>query len=212
MNARESTVQMQDLASVGSRVSWPAILAGAAVALGIYFLLGTLGTAAGLSIGDRTSNESLKFGAIAWTFIVMAVAMFVGGVVTSSLTAGENKMESIIYGIIMWAVLTTLIIVFAAVGAGMGVGALAAVNDKGSWESSARNAGVSAESIDEWKSSRTTAEREADAKAARERASKGAWYAFFGTWMAMFFAALGGWVGSGPTFRLLTVEPRPIIV
>src|SRR4051812_45177095 len=90
--------QLEDVASVGSRISWGAILAGAMVALGMYFLLGTLAGAVGMSVSDRVDPSKLQTGVVVWTFVTTAVALFLGGLITSLLTAGENKVEAMLYG------------------------------------------------------------------------------------------------------------------
>ncbi|MCE9531873.1 MAG: hypothetical protein K8T89_12220 [Planctomycetes bacterium] len=216
MKTHETSPQVEDLVSVGSRISWPAVLAGAAIALGIYFLFGTLGTAAGLSISDRANITTLQTGAVIWVIFISALAMFVGGVVASVLTAGENKIESMVYGVIMWAVLSTLILGVGAMGARSGLSALASFNNNPnsstSWEATAREAGVPADKVDEWRRSRPdgvakTVQEDENQKIIKETATRAAWFAFFGTWISMLAAALGGWVGSGPTFRFVTMAP-----
>jgi hypothetical protein len=42
-------------------------------------------------------------------------------------------------------------------------------------------------------------------KAAEENATRAAWYSVLGTVISMLAAGLGGFVGAGPTFRLLPV-------
>src|SRR5262245_56358635 len=37
-------------------------------------------------------------------------------------------------------------------------------------------------------------------------ATQAAWYTFLGTLLSMAAAAIGGWIGAGPTFRLLTIR------
>src|SRR5437868_1693676 len=105
MTDQTSTPRPEDVFSVGSRISWGAIFAGAVLALGIYSLLTILGGAVGLSISDRMNPTTLKTTALVWTMLTMVVAIFVGGAVTSQFTVGESKTEAMLYGIIMWALL-----------------------------------------------------------------------------------------------------------
>src|SRR5688500_13511395 len=112
-----TTPRAEDLLSVGSRINWGAILAGAVIALAMQFLLTVLGGAVGVSISDNVQPENLRLGAIIWTIVTACAALFVGGLVTSQLTVGENKMESVLYGIIMWAVTLALLLGIGAAGA-----------------------------------------------------------------------------------------------
>src|SRR5687768_4720062 len=97
--------QAEDVMSVGSRISWAAIFAGAVLALAMNFLLMMLGGAVGLSVRDRVDPDKFNDAAVIWTILCLCISLFVGGVVTSQFTVGENKMEAVIYGIIMWALL-----------------------------------------------------------------------------------------------------------
>lgn len=91
-----------------TRISWSAILAGAVVALAFQFLFGIFGAAwqcpykmapiphlqhLCCHLGDR---GRLRF-------------LFVGGMVATVLTTGENKTESILYGIIVWATVLAIV-------------------------------------------------------------------------------------------------------
>ena len=91
MSNAVTSARFEDFASVGTRISWGAILAGSAVALGIFFLLSTLGAAVGLSVNDRVDATKMETGVIAWAVVTTVAALFVGGIVTSLFTAGENK-------------------------------------------------------------------------------------------------------------------------
>lgn len=185
---------VQDLASVGTRISWGAILAGTMVALGIYFLLSTLAAAIGLSINDRLDPTKLETGAIVWAIVTTASALFFGGVVTSLFTAGENKGEAMLYGVIMWAVMVVMVLHLGSVGVRTGITAMtASVNTvRITPPENAGNVAVDAETRQQ----------------ALAAATRVAWYAFFGTWMSMFAAVGGALVGAGPTFRIVGLTAR----
>src|SRR5919108_422939 len=85
----ESEPRAEDVVSVGTRVSWAAIFAGAVLALAIYFLLAILGGAVGVSVSDRVDPSKLRTGALIWAIVTTCAALFVGGVVTSQFTVGE---------------------------------------------------------------------------------------------------------------------------
>jgi hypothetical protein len=216
MSMSADTPRVEDLASVGTRVSWGAIFAGAALALGTYFLLGSLGAATGLAVSDRVRSSSLETGTVAWAFLTTAVALFVGGLVTSLYTVGENKTEAVMSGIITWAVVFSVLAHLAGVGVRTGFHAMHADSGNATahnWEASAREAGVSAEQIDTLRRSIKPQEPQ-DQQASLEAAKRIAWYTFAGVWISMLAAALGAYVGAGPTFRLVTVPGvgRTVIV
>lgn len=217
MDNTATAPRLEDLASVGTRVSWGAILAGTLLALGVFFLLATLGSAVGLSASDRTNATNLSTGVIIWAFVTTIAALFVGGLVTSLFTAGENKIEAVLSAIIVWALLGVVLLVLSAAGIKAGFNAMMAIGNTAqnasaqNWESGAREAGVSPEQIEDWrrKNIATAAAAVQDPQnrqAALDAATRISWYAFAGTWLAMLAAALGGLVGAGPTFRLVAVR------
>ena len=97
MNATESNApHLEDLRSVGTRIRWGAILAGAVLAVGVYSLLGILGAAVGISISDRVSPTTLSTGAIVWAILTTCTALFVGGLMSHSvLSTGWSMRESL---------------------------------------------------------------------------------------------------------------------
>jgi hypothetical protein len=213
MAEQVTTPRMEDLVSVGSRISWGAIAAGAVVALALQFLLAVLGGAVGLSISDRVDPTDLRTGAVVWAIVTVCAALFVGGMVTSQFTVGENKMEALLYGIIMWALLFALLLGLGAAGGRVGWNAMVRMADLAhtasaqSWETAARNAGVRADQIDEWRRKMAGSADKKDGSAPTPEATSDAvtritWYTFAGTWLSMLAAALGALVGAGPTFKL----------
>jgi len=191
--------RVEDLASVGTRISWGAILAGTTVALGMYFLLSTLAAAVGMSISDRVDPTKLQTGAVVWAFLTTAVALFIGGLVTSLFTAGENKTEAMLYGAVMWAVLFVILLHLGSSGVRTGFHAMAA-------SAHAVQVAPSPASGD------ATQDAE-NRRVALEAATRITWYAFFGTWMSMFAAVGGALVGAGPTFRVVSAPaPQRVVV
>jgi hypothetical protein len=211
MNDSVATPRVEDLASVGTRISWGAILAGTFLALAIYFLLATLGGAVGLSVSDRVDPSTLQPGTIAWAFLTTVAALFVGGMVTSLYTVGENKTEAVMSGVIMWALLFTVLLILGGVGIRAGFYAMQAASAPTAspgWEAAAKDAGVPADQIANWRraQSRTPVEHDPQARqAGLDAAKRVGWYAFAGTWLSMLAAAAGALVGAGPTFRLIAV-------
>lgn len=227
----DSPVHTEDLVPVRSRIAWPAIIAGSVLALSLYFLLALLGSAIGFSVGDKVSAHSLSVGAAIYAIAVTAVCLFLGGYVASQLTTGENKIEGSLYGIFVWAVVLAMLLWLMASGVKVGFNAMMGVATAGTitanntqqadWEAAARQAGVPQERIEEWKAkakdapaaTRQAVENPQNQQAAAEAATRVTWYTFFGAWIAMMAAAAGGYVGSGPTLRLLALsygrEERP---
>lgn len=119
--------------SVSTRVSWGAILAGAAVGLATYTMLAMLGLAVGLSVSDDASVDSIGVGAAIWAFIAILLAMFFAGWVTTQCTMGENQKEAMLYGVVVWAVTSSLLLWMASAGVSLGYHAVfnrSSVNDQ----------------------------------------------------------------------------------
>ena len=124
-------VDADDLLPVRSRVSWGAILAGAVLALALYFLLTLLGAAIGLSVGDETDASTLGTGAAVWAVLVTALCLFAGGYAASHFTVGENKAEAAVYGLLVWAVVFAMLLWLMASGVRAGFGAMVGVATAG---------------------------------------------------------------------------------
>jgi hypothetical protein len=220
----DTAVRAEDLVPVRSRISWGAIVAGSVLALSLYFLLALLGGAIGFSLGDKLTAQSLGVGAAVYAIAITAVCLFLGGYVASQLTTGENKIEGSLYGIFVWATVFAILLWLMASGVRIGFNAMVGVATAGTvaadntrqadWEASARQAGVPQDRIEEWKqkakdapaAARQAAEDPQNQKAAADAVTRVTWYTFFGAWIAMMAAAGGGYVGSGPTLRLLAVS------
>lgn len=203
----------KDTESVGTRVSWGAIFAGALVALGLYFLLGIMGAAVGLTVSERVNPANLQHWAIAWTVGIISVSLFIGGLVTSQFTVGEDKIEAVLYGIIMWALLFTLLLTLGALGVRSNFHRIvnhATWSQTGSnWEQAAREAGVPADQIDIWRRKLQGADEKAATHGNETRnqtevadaTTRITWYAFGGVWASMLASAAGALFGAGPSFR-----------
>ncbi len=209
----ESTLALEDLKPVGARICWGAIFAGAAVSLGVYFLLGILGTAVGLSISDGMNPKTLTNGAIGWAVLTTCVALFFGGVVSSVLTVGENKVEAMLYGVIMWAVLITFFVGLGAAGVNSGLNAMAELTNQArngtppKWEVAASAVGVSDEKIAKGREIEKGDSMPPEVEVDAATVSRLTWYSFFGLWLSMLTASLGSLLGAGPTFRFAGLYP-----
>ncbi|QVL29944.1 hypothetical protein KIH39_13805 [Telmatocola sphagniphila] len=206
--------------SVGTRINWGAILGGALIAIGFYSLLAILGAAVGLSISEKVNPKSLQIGAIVWTLLISASALFVGGLVTSLFITRENKVEAILHGVVMWSVVCFLLLIFGAIGVKTGLNTMSAmapgissVSTNQNWEAVARQNGVSPEMVDSWKKQLNDFVNDPQAqeraeKAAWDAATRISWFAFAGTWITLLATAVGSLVGLGPTFRIVPLTTR----
>ncbi len=195
---------------VGSRISWGAVMGGAAVALGVYYLLGILTAAVGLSVHDGVSARDLSAGTVVWLVVVTCIAMFCGAFVTNLFTVGEDEEEAVLLGIITWATVSTILLLFGAMGLKSGINAVVGVVDVANrrapdWEQAARENGFSQERIDSMKADGNNVADKANDPVARQEAKSAArrlaWIAFAGVWLSMFAAAGGAHVGKGEHFN-----------
>jgi hypothetical protein len=205
---------------VGTRISWGAILAGAMVALALYFLLTLLGAAIGFSVSGQVRPENIAGGAAVWAIAAMLVALFAGGYVTSQCTVGESKGESVMYGVVVWGVLFAILLWLTATGVRSGFHAMVGLTTAADavardtqlndWEAAAYRAGVPQETVAEWKRQHTNLTDAASSAASdpqgQERvraATRVTWWALLGTLLSMFAAVGGALLGAGSPVRLL---------
>lgn len=221
--ATDSTVHTEDMIAVNSRISWGAIAAGAVLALSLYFLLTLLGAAVGFSISETVDAQNIRSSAVIYAIVITAISLFAGGYVASLLTVGENKSESILYGLLVWAVVFAMMVTLMTAGVRAGFNAMMGIATAGQvgtanttsrdWEAAARQAGVPQERINEWRAqaqnapnaARQAANDPQNQQAALDAATRVSWYSFFGVWISMMAAALGGYVGAGPMLRVFAV-------
>lgn len=219
-----AAVHAEDLLPVRSRVSWGAIFAGAVVALALYFLLTLIGSAIGLSVSGHLRASSVGVGAAVWAVLSTVAALFAGGWVTSQLTVGENKVEAIIHGIILWGVLFSMLLWLMASGVKGGFNAMVGMAQAGGaaaqgtsaddWEAAARRAGISQETINTWRGKaadapenvRRSAEDTQLHQEAAEAVTRVTWWTVLGTVLSMAAAVGGTLAGAGPTFRLRILD------
>jgi hypothetical protein len=205
-------VGVEDVMSVRSRISWGAVLAGAVVGVATLLVLGVLGGAIGLSTTDDPDRDTLAAGAALWALITSVVAMFLAGWITSQTAVGENKREAVIHGIIAWAVVLGICFWLATGGIGAGLSTITGIAQAGGageadWQEGARRAGVSQETIDQW---RATADQTgaagnnpANRQEMSEEATAATWWTFAGMLLSLASAIFGAILGAGPTFTLV---------
>jgi len=212
-----TSVRVEDLIPVGSRVSWGAVFAGAVVAMATYLVLSLLGGAIGMTVSDHFRGSTLATGAAVYAVVATVASLFLGGWVTSLCTVGENKCEAAIHGVIMWGVVVALIMWTVSTGmrggfnAMVGISAFTRGTTADDWEAAARNAGVPQETINDWRTRAANAPAETrraasdpqNQQAALDYATHATWWTLLGTLASMLGAIAGALVGAGPTFRLV---------
>ncbi len=125
--AAKEPLSAADLLSVKSRISWGAISAGAMVALTIYVVLMLLGVTVGIEVAVRGTDFNLGVGSALYTVLALAIAMFFGGWTASRLAVGEDRVEAILYAIVLWGVLFLGLIFLVASGMRTGFSAMMGV-------------------------------------------------------------------------------------
>jgi len=195
--ATSTAVQPQDVMSVGSRVSWEAILAGSVIAVAAYLTLTLFAVAIGLTTRDWIGTKTFNISAAAIAALILLVSLFLGGFVASRATAGEQPGEGASYGVLVWG--TTFMLLLLG-GLGFGVGHLSGLRQLGP----AADVTVTTERA---RQELSLNDQQADKYAAMVRESrnvtpaepaKAAWWVFVGVLVSMLAAIAGGFVGAGP--------------
>jgi hypothetical protein len=227
-DAVQQPVRYEDVAQLHSRISWGAIIAGGVTALACSLVLTLLFAGIGLSLTatDIRSN-SLEIGALVAAVVTIIVSMFVGGWVTTQLTAGETSREAVIHGVLVWAAVTGASLCMALSGARATgyfalVGGAMVSQNANTWQDAARQANIPQARIDQWQTDLRAANLQAAAadpqnqEQARRAAIITAWTALLGVLLSMGAAIGGALAGCGPNFRLfpatVTRERREIII
>jgi hypothetical protein len=177
--------------SVKSRVSWGALIAGAMVGIAIYALLAMLGIAVGLTVAEDASRDALSTGAAIWSFVSLLLAMFFAGWVTTVCTVGENRREAVLYGVIVWAVTSSLLLWLTAAGLSLGYSAVlnrsTMQDQQTATQALEQTTGVDADDSD---NAPDQGAAQVD-RETRERLQTASWWTFGGSLLSML-AAIGG--------------------
>jgi len=228
-----ATIQASDVLPVRSRISWSAVLAGAFIALTAYLVLATLGVATGLSLSNRMSSHTLGIAAGIWAIASMLIALFIGGCVCSRCTAGENKTEAAMGGVVVWGVVFVLLAWLSTGALNTGLRAVFGVANTATQartdgnplsEKSLRDAGFNDKQIEDMRGQfdklrgRVSDASEEDATAAQKHATAAAWWTLTGIILSLAASVVGALVGAGPTLVItslrlrggaVTTEPAP---
>jgi len=194
-------LEADDVMSVGSRISWGAVLAGAAVALTLMVTLYTLGAAAGMTTNQKLSDRTLFVGAMIWYTFSTLIALFVGGVVVSRCTAGEDKTEAMMYGFVLWGVTFVGVALLGAGGINVGSSALVLRQETRLNATTPDAAAKLDQKTAEVKSGVANGAPEINPTAL-------AWWTFAGILLSLGAAVGGSLAGAGPTLVLRQIRLR----
>jgi hypothetical protein len=202
----EGAPEARDLVGVGSRVSWGAVLAGVVVAVTIYLTLSFFALALGLSTMDRVSDRAFNITAAALSAIILLVSMFMGGLIASRVTAGENYTEGAAYGVLVWG---TTFLVLAAGGLSFASSGLRALGPTAAAPDTQRvrqDLGLTAQQAERYDVLGREVRTSPDAQTL-------AWWTFAGVAFSLLSAIGGGVAGAGPELYLRRGrEPAPVLV
>lgn len=111
-------------------ISWPAVLAGAIVAVAVGAMLNLLGVALGAASFnpyDLHSGDATGFTAAAgmWMALANSIALFVGGAVASRAAKHSDHHRGGLHGVSVWALAFLLALVITASGLAGGAAAIA---------------------------------------------------------------------------------------
>jgi len=215
-----AAIQASDVLPVRSRVSWSAILAGSFIALTIYIVLATLGLAMGLTLSDRMTNRGLAIGAGIWMVASMLIALFCGGGAAARATAGEDRTEAAMMGVIVWAVTCVLMFWLSSQGLqgafGLANTSLRAAGDvRNLSEDDLRQAGFTDAQIesmrgqfDRLRGRVGNAGEEARDVARDPRTVAAAWWTLVGIVVSLAASVFGGVCAAGPHLVLTSLRMR----
>ena len=107
-------------------ISWPAVIAGAAVAVAAGAMLNLLGVALGAGALDpfdltRAGAKAFTVGAGLWIALANTLALFAGGLVASRAAKYADHHRGMLHGLIVWAVAFLVALFVAGATAAGGV-------------------------------------------------------------------------------------------
>jgi len=218
--------RFHDIWSVGTRVSWSAIVGGAVVALATAALLTAFAVAVQIPMLENLKpQDNATIAGIGMLVIVLA-ALFLGSFVASRLTTRETLAETVIYGALVWGTVAVLSTLGISVGTRLGLDVFNTVRHENRASDQASANRTTPEGRD------LTGDRarnpDEDAKALRAKETTGsaaegirnlspagrAWWAFGALALSLLVSIGGALAGCGedPTWRIRRDELPPVQV
>jgi hypothetical protein len=114
----------------GPRVRWGGVMSGLFIAIGVLMILGALGLAIGITaFGDPRSATSestadLGIGAGIWAFVTLLIALFLGGLVSTTVTDRPDRPGAVMHGALVWVLFSLFIMWMIGSGISLGVSGL----------------------------------------------------------------------------------------
>lgn len=206
------------------RICWGAIIAGALLALVLFFMLSVLGAAIGLTVLDpskREPAEGLGIGALVWWLLCTVISIFIGGCTAAKLSAVWMKGNGMLHGIVTWALITVIMawLVTSTAGAvmggalstlqaGMQAGAQAADEaDQGTIQQLQQKAKELAGQAQQEAEQTTEQEKEQVAEKAANVSAAALWGTFIMLLIGLIAGALGGITGAACNKKLIEKGP-----
>lgn len=202
-------VQAHDVMSVGSRVSWGAVLAGSVVAIAVYAALTMLAIALGITTMDTIQKDTFAVSALVVVLFNSLIALFLGGFVASRATVGEDKTESLIYGLLVWGVLFVFTLLTSA-GMGLGVGLMAsnAVKPQAAQNPSSADLAGSIGLSEEQQAKYKEMYEDAQQVTSQVSPTTMAWLGFGGMVLSILASVGGAVTGAGPELVIRQLRDR----
>jgi hypothetical protein len=104
------------------RLSWGAVIAGAAVAIAVQILFAALGLGLGASAidpsGHGASAGTLGVAGGIWGAVALLVSLFAGGAVAAHLSGRAPRVDGALHGLVVWA--AALVVGLALLGSAVG--------------------------------------------------------------------------------------------
>jgi len=180
---KREELKPEDVMSVGTRIRWQPIFAGAIIALATMYTLTVLTAAIGFTLHDRVTDNTLYYGGAIMAAITLLASLYVGGLVLTQTTAGEKPMEAVTYGVVLWGIVMLVIPVMVAAGVNTGWGFLQDQAIRGNFDDSAlRFQNMTKEEVEQIK----------------DRAIPALWLTFATIIVSLGAAVGGAFVGAGP--------------
>lgn len=110
--------------SLLSRISWGAIFAGVAIAVGLTILFGLLGTAIGFRAIDPQNSSpfsGIGIGTAIWWIFTSVISLCVGGYVAGHLSGQPDRASAAAHGASTWGLVTVLTVWMAVSAIGTAV-------------------------------------------------------------------------------------------